>query len=91
MPNFRGDTAGLFTRIAVEPSNSATTRFGVALGGGAVAEAIAIDIDAAAWRARFEAQWPEGSDAHRSYFDRIVHGPGYAAADAVRGLQAAAC
>jgi hypothetical protein len=44
---------------------------------------IAIDTDAPAWRARFEALWPAGTDAHQSYFDRIVRGPDYAAADVV--------
>jgi hypothetical protein len=48
------------------------------------AEAIAIDIDAAAWQARFQQLWPPGSDAHGSYFARIVHGPDYAMADALR-------
>lgn len=87
MPNFRGDPAGLLTRIAVEPSARGHRRFGVALGSGAFAEAIAVEIDTPAWRARFEALWPEGSDAHRSYFDRIVHGPDYSCTDAVRSLE----
>lgn len=83
MPNFRGDAAGLLTRIAVEPFAGPEKRFGVAMGRGVMAEAIAIDIDAHAWRAGFEAQWPAGSDAHQSYFDRIVRGPAYNATDAV--------
>jgi hypothetical protein len=84
MPNFRGDTAGLLTRIAVEPFAGPEKRFGVEMGRGVMAEAIAIDIDARAWRARFQAQWPSGSDAHQSYFDRIVRGPAYDPVDAVR-------
>lgn len=87
MPNFRGEASGLLTRIAVEPSAHAPRRLGVELGGGVVAEAVAIDIDLTVWRARFEALWPEGSDAHVSYFDRIVRGPDYAPADAVRPLE----
>lgn len=86
MPNFRGDAAGLLTRIAVEPSAPGLKRFGVALGRGVVAEAVAIDIDLPRWQAGFEALWPAGSDAHLSYFDRIVRGPDYAPADAVRPL-----
>lgn len=35
-------------------------------------EAIAIDFDAEAWTARFLTQWPEGSDAHASYFSRMA-------------------
>jgi hypothetical protein len=87
MPNFRGDTAGLLTRIAVEPFAGPERRFGVAMGQGVMAEAIAIDIDAHAWRERFQAQWPAGSDAHVSYFDRIARGPDYDPADAVRPLE----
>jgi hypothetical protein len=56
----------------------------VDLGGGVVAEAIAIDIDGPRWRSDFEAVWPAGSDAHASYFDRILRGPDYTASDAVR-------
>lgn len=84
MPNFRGDAAGLLTRIAVEPSAHVHKRFGVDLGGGVVADAVAIDIDLPRWRSGFEAVWPDGSDAHVSYFDRIVRGPAYAVADTVR-------
>ena len=84
MPNFRGDAAGLLTRIAVTPFAGPERRLGVGLGDGVVAEAIAIDIDAATWRTRFLALWPAGSDAHRSYFDRIVQGPAYTPADVVR-------
>ncbi len=38
--------------------------------------------DAAAWEKRFLAQWPAGSDAYRSYYERIVNGPDYALRDA---------
>ena len=84
MPNFRGDAAGLLTRIAVEPSALPQRRFGVELGGGVVAEAMAIETDLPRWRSSFEALWPEGSDAHVSYFDRILRGPEYTVAQAVR-------
>ncbi|MBC7938145.1 MAG: hypothetical protein H7Z19_00025 [Chitinophagaceae bacterium] len=84
MPNFRCDMAGLLTRIAVEPFAGPEKRFGVAMADHVVAEAIAIDLDAQTWRARFQAQWPAGSDAHASYFDRIVRGPAYDPTDAVR-------
>ena len=87
MPNFRGNTAGLLTRIAVEPFTGPERQFGVAIGHGVAAEALAIDIDAHQWRARFEAQWPAGSDAHMSYFDRIVRGPAYGPTDAIHHLE----
>ena len=86
MPNFRGHTAGLLTRVAVTPSAGPQTRLQVELGAGVFAEAMDIDIDAAAWRARFLALWPVGSDAHASYFQRIVHGPDYEPADGVRDI-----
>jgi hypothetical protein len=84
MPNFRGDTAGLLTRIALEPFTGPEGRHAVALAGGVVAQAIAIDGDCASWRERFLALWPPGSDAHRSYFERIVRGPAYRPAEVVR-------
>ena len=84
MPNFRGDAAGLLTRIATTPFEGPERRFGVDLGGGVVAEGIALEIDAPAWQARFSAQWPAGSDAERSYRDRIVHGPDYTVAEVLR-------
>lgn len=84
MPNFRGDGAGLLTRIALQPFDGPERRFGVEVGHGVQAEAIAIDIDPQAWRTRFEAVWPPGSDAHVSYFDRIQQGPDYRPGEALR-------
>ena len=85
MPNFRGDAAGLLTRIAVTPHRGDSRRFGTCIGReGIFADAIAVPVDDGAWRSRFLAQWPEGTDAHASYFERIVQGPDYRPADAVR-------
>ena len=47
-------------------------------------EAIAIETPAAPAQARFLQQWPEGSDAHASYFSRIAAGPAYREADVIR-------
>lgn len=85
MPNFRGDAAGLLTRIALWPHAGAERRAGVRAGE-AFCEAIAIEIDPAAVQARFLAQWPARSDAHASYFGRIVGGPDYAPAEMVREI-----
>ena len=74
MPNFAGTEYGLATRISVAPHSKALYRSRV---GPLHVEAIPIDYDAAAWRAVFLAQWPEGSDAHASYWRRITHGPRY--------------
>jgi hypothetical protein len=91
MPNFAGDAAGLFTRFAFTPCAPAGRRFGLMLqtGGRAVhVDALAVETDAAATQAEFLRQWPEGSDAHASYFARIQRGPAYAVAQALRLPQA---
>jgi hypothetical protein len=82
MPNFEGDPAGLLTRISTEPSRGPARLGAVSLGSGVQAEAIAINFDATAWRSRFLAQWPPGSDAHESYFERITLGPKFRTEDA---------
>ena len=81
MPNFAGTAYGIATRISERPSAAALYR---ARAGALHVEAVAIDYDAAAWRKRFLAQWPEGSDAHASYFSRITGGPRYRIEDALR-------
>ncbi len=82
MPNFLGDTAGLLTRVAVHPFAGPQRRFGL-VHEGVHLDAIAIDHDASAWRAEFLKHWPAGSDAHLSYWDRIVAGPQYHGDEAV--------
>lgn len=88
MPNFAGDCAGLLTRLALRPFRRPARRWGVSLGATtsarAHAEAIAIDFDRTAWQHEFLRQWPAGSDAHTSYFDRITCGPAYQPTDAIR-------
>jgi hypothetical protein len=76
MPNFRGDGAGLLTRISLRRFGGAERRFGLAHGGVHV-DAIAVAIDAHRWTRRFLLQWPPGSDAHASYWQRITDGPAY--------------
>jgi hypothetical protein len=90
MPNFSGDGAGLLTRVGLSPFRGAGRRYGVCIGRApnphprVHAEAIAIDIDALSWQCAFLRDWPEGSDAHASYFDRIERGPEYRTSDAIR-------
>lgn len=83
MPNFQGDAAGLLTRIAHTPLEGPQRRCAVQAHGLHL-EAIAIETPAAAAQARFLQQWPEGSDAHASYFSRIAAGPAYSDADVIR-------
>jgi hypothetical protein len=82
MPNFLGTRYGLATRISVYRLQTASA-YGVRIGGLHV-DAVRIDYDAVAWEARFLANWPEGSDAHTSYYGRICNGPRYALEQAVR-------
>jgi hypothetical protein len=87
MPNFRGDGAGLFTRIALQPHAGPERRFGstrAAPGGTVHLEAIALEADPERTRAEFLRQWPEGSDGHTSYWTRIAAGPDYAPEEALR-------
>ena len=76
MPNFRGDAAGLVTRIAVRPCEAKGSRASV-MHRGLHVDAVAIEVDPAAVRLAFLAQWPAGTDAHASYFERIEGGPHY--------------
>lgn len=76
MPNFRSDLAGLLTRVALTPHNGTLSRGGVVHRGLHV-DALAIEADPSAVRLAFLEQWPTGSDAHASYFERIERGPDY--------------
>ena len=87
MPNFRGDTSGVATRISVSRGMSSLYS---ASRGKVFVEAVPLGYDAAAWQRSFLAQWPAGSDAHRSYFERIVGGPAYAVGQAMRDATAVA-
>ena len=81
MPNFTGTQFGVATRISLCPRADALYRLRC---GPLEVEAHAIAYDAAGWRARFLESWPEGSDAHASYFSRIANGPRYSIDSAFR-------
>lgn len=81
MPNFRGTRFGLASRISVRAARRPL--YGLRIGRLHV-DALALDYDDAAWQRRFLAQWPPGSDAYLSYHGRIVRGPDYALAQALR-------
>ena len=83
MPNFRGTHFGLATRISVEPSGAAL--YGRRVGSVHV-EAVPLAYDANAWEQSFLAQWPAGSEAHRSYYQRITVGPAYGMEQALRAV-----
>lgn len=81
LPNFKGALFGLVTRVALTASDQAIYRARV---GEAFVEAIPLRYDAEAWERHFVARWPAESDAHASYHRRIVSGPDYAVARALR-------
>jgi hypothetical protein len=83
MPNFLGERYGLITRIATRPYRGPERCYGVQQAG-VHHEALKVAWDTAAFDASFLQQWPAGTDAHASYFERIQRGPDYAPAQAVR-------
>jgi len=88
MPNFSGTRFGVATRISVR--RRAGALYGLRVSDVEI-EAQPIPYDHTAWRERLLASWPEGSAAHASYFARIVNGPNYTPAAALRAdLPAAA-
>lgn len=75
MPNFRGRLHGLCVRIGESPSpHESLVEERVA---GAFVALLPVRYSETLWLASFLANWPEGSPAWRSYFDRIAHGPSF--------------
>lgn len=83
MPNFSGARGGVVTRISVRAGREPLYAARI---GGLHVEALALEYDAAAWLAQFDAWWPEGSSAALSYRRRIAGGPDYTSQLARRGL-----
>jgi hypothetical protein len=83
MPNFSGDSDGLLTRIATKPFAGVERRLGV-VQSGVHMDAVAIAVNPKQAVQRFLAQWPQGTDAHVSYFSRIVTGPAYSVDQVIR-------
>ncbi len=75
MPNARGMRFGILTRIAKTPP-AYPALYGEHLRELYV-DALAIYYDDPAWQQCFLENWPEGSPAWLSYFDRISNGPDY--------------
>ncbi|MEO8223365.1 MAG: hypothetical protein ABI661_01050 [Gammaproteobacteria bacterium] len=84
MPNFKGDLTGLCTRIsAVASPHPVLHETRVA---GAYVALVPVRFDANRWRAEFLAQWPVGSAAFLSYFQRITGGPAFTPAQALAAV-----
>ena len=81
MPNFSGDLSGLCTRIGLTPSPHAVLHE-VRVAGAYVAM-LPVRFDVERWQTEFLQQWPEGSAAWASYWQRIADGPTYQPAQAI--------
>jgi len=75
MPNARGTNFGILTRIGSTFSPHSPL-YGQTLRGVRI-DALAIHYDDPEWQKRFLQNWPKGSPAWLSYFNRISKGPNY--------------
>jgi hypothetical protein len=73
MGNFAGSTHGVVTRLSSDPQPPSDSLYGISIGE-LRCDAVPVRFDLERWRARFLAQWPPGTPAHRSYFTRITEG-----------------
>ncbi|MBU6257377.1 MAG: hypothetical protein KGL18_02530 [Burkholderiales bacterium] len=75
MPNFKGDLAGLCTRIAATPSPHPVLQ--EIRAGEAFVALLPVRYAVERWQQAFLAQWPAHSPAWTSYFARITYGPAF--------------
>lgn len=75
MPNLNGTSFGLITRIALHPAAHPSV-FGMRLRDVHV-DLLKVDYDQSEWLERFRQNWPIGSPAYSSYFNRVVNGPDF--------------
>jgi hypothetical protein len=76
MPNFSGLTEGLVTRIATSRYTGGPS-WATEPVDNVVIEALPVAYDHQQWQEVFLRQWPAGSAAHLSYWQRICRGPAY--------------
>ena len=87
MPNFSRTQYGLISRISVNPAGEGLSQYG-GMAGNVYVDAIPVHYDAEKFQKSFIENWPQGSAAHQSYFQRIVDGPTYTAPHAVGLIRA---
>lgn len=80
MPNFAGTRFGVITRIGLR-SSPHPRLYGLRLRG-AFIDALAVDYDQHRWTSEFLANWPAGSAAWTSYWQRLIAGPRHSPAEA---------
>ncbi len=83
MPNLADAKEGLLTRISTRRFDGPQRRFGN-IRDGVFIDGLAIVYDQSRWQQSFLAAWPDGSDAHDSYWARISEGSGYSLDEVVR-------
>jgi hypothetical protein len=76
MPNFSNQPGGLMTRIATTPCAPELSVYGTRIEHLYV-DAVAIPYDAPRWKIAFLTQWPPGSPAYESYWERIAGSVAY--------------
>ncbi len=84
LANFTRTTFGVITRLSANPQPPADSLYGTTLDG-LRCDALPLEFDLAWWRARFTAQWPQGSPASDRYLERIRGGTQLRLHQAVRG------
>ena len=76
MPNFAYTDYGLITRISRHAAAEGLAQYGIAEAGLFI-DALPVHYDVHAFEADFLDNWPSGSPAHQSYFNRIGNGPAF--------------
>ena len=76
MPNLKGTTFGLITRIAIRPALHPSA-LSLRLRDLHI-DLLMVEYDHACWLEMFRQNWPSGSPASLSYLDRIASGPEFA-------------
>ena len=74
--------AQIITTVTADKLN-ATILTDNMVGAGVHINAVAVDASTPQWQAAFVQQWPPGSDAHTSYWQRICQGPAFHPAQAL--------
>jgi hypothetical protein len=75
MSSVPGTAHGIVTRISIAPPPPEAPVLASACVAGVYVDAIAVRFDESGWHRQFLSLWPQGSAAHQSYWQRIVHGP----------------
>jgi hypothetical protein len=90
MPNFSGQRYGVISRIGLTPAPAGRSLYGSRIDH-VFLDALRVDYDHYLWLRHFLADWPQGSPAHSSYFNRIASGPDYTVDQALENKQRRAC